>query len=194
MSQNAATVPEPSDIELMQQVAREDQDALMTLYERYGSYVYGLALRVLQHSALAEEAVQDTFLKVWRRSVSWDPSKGQLSSWLLTIARHTAIDLWRRERRQMASSSEPLELTLELQNHPANADNAHWFEGQVLRQLLTRIPPEQALVIQLAFFQGMTHSQMADYLGWPLGTVKTRTRSGLEKLRALWQEAMADQS
>lgn len=189
MSRSAITDQELNDVALMQRVALEDQDALLALYTRYGSHVHGLALRILRDSALAEEATQDTFLKVWRKSVNWDPSKGQLSSWLLTVARYTAIDLWRRERRQSPASIDLAEFALEAHDQPFEAHDARWYDGQILRQLMTRLSPDQALVIELAFFYGMTHSQMAEHLGWPLGTVKTRTRSGLTKLRDLWEAA-----
>lgn len=177
------------DAALMLRIANQDQAALMDLYQRFGSQVYGLTLRVLRDPPLAEEATQDTFLKVWHKAEQWDPSRGQLSSWLLTIARYAAIDLLRREQRHSASSGLFLDSLAEHASAPERVGDRRWLDGQLLRQFMTTLPEEQALVIELAFFQGMTHSELAEHLQWPLGTVKTRLRSGLQKLRALWMES-----
>ena len=97
--------PTSSDADLMRRIVAQDQSALMALYERFGRKVYGLALHVLRDSRLAEEASQDAFLKVWNKSVQWDPTKGQLGSWLLTIARYATIDRLRREQRHNAAGA-----------------------------------------------------------------------------------------
>jgi RNA polymerase sigma-70 factor (ECF subfamily) len=178
-----------SDADLMHGIVHGDQNALMALYGRYGNQVYSLALRVLRHTTLAEEATQDTFLKVWHKSLSWDPSKGQLGSWLLTIARYTAIDHLRREQRQDATEIDQLESLPDPSPSFGIVGDARWHDGQLLRELMAELPSEQAQVIELAFFQGLTHSELAEQLGLPLGTVKTRARLGLQKLRALWAES-----
>lgn len=185
----ALPVATPSDADLMHRIMQGDQDALMALYGRYGNQVYSLALRVLRHAPLAEEATQDTFLKVWHKSLSWDPSKGQLSSWLLTIARYTAIDHFRREQRQRATDIDHLERLPDPSASLGVVGDARWQDGQLLRGLMAELPPDQAEVIELAFFQGLTHSELAQHLNLPLGTVKTRARLGLQKLRALWAES-----
>jgi RNA polymerase sigma-70 factor (ECF subfamily) len=178
-----------SDIDLMQRLVQRDQTALAALYQLYGSLVYSLALRVLQDASLAEEITQDAFLEVWNRPESWDPAKGRLSSWLLTLTRYTAIDRLRRERRQLDAVSHPLDDGLEqLPSTEEHAGDPRWQEGQTLRLLMAQLPPEQAQVIELAFFQGMTHSEMAQYTQLPLGTIKTRVRLGLQKLKSLWEE------
>ena len=177
----------------MQRIVAQDQAALLALYERFGSQVYGLALRVLRDSRLAEEAAQDAFLKVWNKSVQWDPAKGQVGSWLMTIARYAAIDRLRREQRHNAAGATFLDALPDLTPSASIVGDRRWIDGQLLHQLMDELPAEQAQVIELAFFQGMTHSELAEYLGWPLGTVKTRLRSGLQKLRVLWSAA-ADQS
>jgi RNA polymerase sigma-70 factor (ECF subfamily) len=179
-----------NDIELMQRLTRRDQAALAELYQCYGGLVYSLALRVLQDTNLAEEITQDAFLEVWKRPESWDPAKGRLSSWLLTLTRYTAIDRLRRERRQLNAISTTIDEGLEqLPSTEEHAGDPRWQEGQTLRLLMAQLPPEQAQVIELAFFQGMTHSEMAEYTHLPLGTVKTRVRLGLQKLKSLWGEA-----
>ena len=175
-----------ADAALMLRITNQDQAALMDLYQRFGGQVYGLVLRVLRDTQLAEEATQDTFLKVWHKAEQWDSSRGQLSSWLLTIARYAAIDRLRREQRHSSTSVPFLDSLAENASAPERVGDRRWLDGQLLRQFMATLPEEQALVIELAFFQGMTHSELAEHLQWPLGTVKTRLRSGLQKLRGLW--------
>lgn len=177
------------DVDLMQRVVLNDQRAFAALYERYGSIVYGLAYRILQTSERAEEVTQDTFMKVWKQADSWDAEKGKLSSWLLTITRYTAIDLIRKENRTVTQVSVPIEILANTQGNPSTINDPRWHDGRLLRNLLTELPTEQAELIELAFFQGYTHSQLAENLELPLGTVKTRLRLGLQKLRTLWTEA-----
>lgn len=189
--------PDPSvssdvpDTVLMQQVRQGHQPALMQLYARYGNAVYSLALHVLHDGGLAEEVTQDTFLKVWQQADRWDPAKGKFSSWLLTVARHTAIDRYRKVQRRPVAGT-PLENIEATRGERAIVDTQRWVDGQLLGRLLQQLPPEQATLIQLAFFQGMSHSELAESLDLPLGTVKTRLRLGLQKLKGLWQEADGD--
>jgi RNA polymerase sigma-70 factor (ECF subfamily) len=173
---------------LVRRLIARDQTALSELYQQYGGLVYSIAVRVVQNATMAEEVTQDTFLKVWHQPSSWDPERGKFVSWLLTITRYTAIDRLRKEQRR------PLQNAVELDDMrmgaPGAADDPLMQDGQVLRSLLERLPGEQVQVIELAFFQGMSHSEMAEYLNLPLGTVKTRVRLGLQKLKALWTEVM----
>ncbi len=175
------------DIELMQQIAARDEQALWALYERYGRAVYSIAYRVLNSDILAEEAAQDTFLKVWKQTNRWDAEKGKLINWLLTIAQFTAIDRLRKEMRQPTVHPDPIEETDE--NLLTAKNDLRWQEDSALRMLVAQLPPEQARLIDLAFFQGMSHSEIADGLQMPLGTVKTRIRTGLQHLRDLWLES-----
>ncbi len=183
--------PDAPDGELMQQIRQGEQSALMFLYARYGNAVYGLALHILHDTGLAEEVTQDTFLKVWNQADRWDADKGKLSSWLLTVARHTAIDRYRKLQRRLPPGIawEDAETSL---GQTAVVDTQQWADGQLLARLLSQLPNEQAHLIQLAFYQGMSHSELAESLRLPLGTVKTRLRLGLQKLKVLWQEATAD--
>jgi RNA polymerase sigma-70 factor, ECF subfamily len=169
-----------SDEQLLEQIAQQNQAALTVLYERYGTAVYSVALRVLHTPVWAEEATQDTFLKVWHRPSAWQPSGGMFGSWLLKVARNTAIDRLRKEVRHNDAD--------EIHENSAVSDSIADYSDQI-GGLLTQLSPEQAQVIALAFYQGQTHQQLADTLGVPLGTVKTRLRSGLQKLRVLWLEA-----
>jgi RNA polymerase sigma-70 factor (ECF subfamily) len=176
------------DIELMRRLAARDQQALMALYQQHGKAVYSLAYRILQNSTLAEEATQDVFFKVWRQTTQWDPNKGKLKNWLLAITQFTAIDRLRQERRQPTLHPDPIEDTDESMLKLSSND-ALWLEGTALRLLLTQLPEEQARLIDLAFYQGMTHTEIADATKLPLGTVKSRLRSALQRLRELWLES-----
>ncbi len=168
-----------SDHQLLLCVGQHDQTALAELYRRYGTAVYSIAMRVLDNPTLAEEATQDTFLKIWNKPDAWDRNGGAFSSWLLTVARYTAIDRLRKEVHHKP--------TIELdETHAGLDDLRHDEHGFVL--LLTHLPPEQSRLIEMAFYQGMTHQELADKLNLPLGTVKTRLRLGLQKLRLLWLE------
>jgi len=183
----------------MARVAHQDQDALMALYQHYADLVYSLALRVLQHSGSAEEVTQDVFLKVWRQPDRWDPTLGRFRSWLLTLTRNAAIDRLRKEQRQPlwhfdsvrpdSAHSSPLQYLSTRSTVTGVPGDARWQDGQLLRILLHELPPEQQQVIELAFFYGFTHSELAHNLDLPLGTVKTRLRRGLRRLRLLWDEA-----
>jgi RNA polymerase sigma-70 factor (ECF subfamily) len=145
---------------------------------------------VLQNSTLAEEATQDTFVKIWRQHTQWDASKGNLKNWLLAIAHHTAIDRLRQERRQPSLHPEALE---EFEGKsalfPAKPHEAGWQDGVVLRTLLAQLTKDHAELIELAFFEGLTHADIAARLRLPLGTVKTRIRTGLQQLRNLWLQS-----
>ncbi len=177
------------DIQLIQLIHQRDQNGLVLLYQKYGNLVYSLAVRVLREPSLAEEVTQDVFLKVWRYPDRWDATLGQFSSWLLTITRNAAIDRLRVERRKPSRIGVPVD-DLELAATPtAFSDDPLWLNGQVLGKLLEQLPADQRQVIEMAFFQGFTHTELADEMSLPLGTVKTRLRLGLQKLRSMWAEA-----
>jgi RNA polymerase sigma-70 factor, ECF subfamily len=175
----------PDDLELMRRILRRDQSALGELYDAYGNAVFSLALRILRDSQRAEEIAQDVFLRVWNAPEKWDSTRGRLISWLLTVTRYAAIDLLRAEQRQPDVSETPLEEDSPIPD-PSGWNPAEWQDGQELRKLVNWLPPEQTQVIQLAFYGGLSHREMADKLGIPFGTVKTRLRLGLQKLRQMW--------
>ena len=175
------------DIIVMKQIAAQDQRAFQLLYREYVTAVYSLAYRILQNGTLAEEVTQDTFLKVWQQKASWDPAKGKLKSWLLTISHFTAVDRIRQERRQpnvLPDSIDELD-----DGAPALHGDSMWQEGTLLRLLVGQLPEHESALIDLAFFQGMTHADIAAETRLPLGTVKTRLRSGLQRLRELWLQS-----
>ncbi|MEZ4657473.1 MAG: sigma-70 family RNA polymerase sigma factor [Caldilineaceae bacterium] len=177
------------DIQLMQRVSQRDQQALLELYQFYGSLVYGMALKVLRTQVLAEEITQDVFMKIWRQPERWNPSLGQCSTWLLTLTRNAAIDRLRKEQRQPLQSSTPIEFLPPEKHTTVTVGEARWHDGQLLQTLLMELPVEQLQLVELAFYQGFTHSELAELLDMPLGTVKTRLRLGLQRLRKLWFDA-----
>jgi RNA polymerase sigma-70 factor, ECF subfamily len=178
------------DHKLVQQVAKGDERAFIELYDRYSPRVYALALRVLSDSMLAEEATQDTFLKLWSRAKQFNPHKGKLASWLLTICHHTALDRLRLEnRRPPASNSiDPEQTWATLPDESTSSGEARW---RSLYFAVQDLPDEQRQVIDLAFYKGMSQSEIAEVLGWPLGTVKTRVRAAMESLRQHWFQEKA---
>jgi len=178
---------EHTDIDLLNQVGQHDQQALIVLYQRYGSLVYSLALQTLHQPVLAEEVTQDVFLKLWQQPARWNPELGQLSSWLLAITRNASIDRLRREARHQATD---IDMAVDMSVGPAPVqDLGMWADGQLLRELLRELPRDQRELIELAFYRGYTHSELSAGLGVPLGTVKTRLRAGMQKLRVLWEQA-----
>jgi RNA polymerase sigma-70 factor, ECF subfamily len=181
--------PVPDDLVLLGAVAHGDGDALLQLHARYASQVYSMACRVLADAGAAEEVTQDVFLKLWRKSARYDPARGRFSTWLLSVTRFAAIDRLRAEGRRPVIAFDADENETE-QPRPMDrlsaAGHADWEQGQELRLLIEQLPPEQRQVVELAYFGGLTHSELAEHLSLPLGTVKGRLRLGLEKLRALW--------
>ena len=174
-----------SDEALVALVARSDESALAELYDRVGSTAYGLAYRVLRDEALAEDAVQEAFLGLWRTAGSFIPERAKASTWILTIVHRRAVDLVRREQRRRA---EPLEGTPE----PAvgSAEEAAWLrlDRERVQGALAQLPDQQREAIELAYYGGYTQSELADRLGQPIGTIKSRMFAGLTRLRELLDE------
>jgi len=176
----------------MKRVVNGDQAALAELYDLYADLVYGMALRVLNNQALAEEATQDTFLKLWHQASRWDAERGKLSNWILSIARYTAIDRLRKEKRQDPLDTVEITDLLERVGRPASFGGRRWTDKQLLSELIQQLTPEQIEVLNLAYFGGLSQTEMAEKLDKPLGTVKSRVRSALQKLRGLWLAATED--
>jgi len=174
----------------MQRIAQRDQQALETLYQRYANLVYNMAYQVLQNRSAAEEVTQDIFFQVWRWPEKWNPDRGRFTSWLLTITRHTAIDRLRRENRRPTLMQHSLDDITHLLPATPSHDNHGHDNGRLLRSLLAGLPADQRQVILLAFYRGLTHTEIADQLGVPVGTVKSRLRLGLTKLRRAWKKAL----
>lgn len=184
---------ETSDEELMERVRGGDAPALEALYDRYVRQCFGLALRLLTNDTrLAEEAVQDVFMKLWSRPDAYSPQKGKFASWLLSLVHHRCIDELRRRSR----TEVPLdfgETGSRLDTEPdseADPGEQAWMreEQREILAALNEISPSQREVIELAYFGGLSQSQIAERLKQPLGTVKTRVRLGLQALRAILEK------
>jgi RNA polymerase sigma-70 factor (ECF subfamily) len=178
-------VSNADDNELVAQVVQGDQRAFLALYDRHAAHVYALALRILRDPMLAEEVTQDTFLKLWSRARLYLAERGALPVWLLTIARRTALDRLRLEARRPALSGgdDPEDLWQNLSESGVFADETRW---RSLHFAVQSLAPEYRRVLELAYYQGMSQSEIAETLGWPLGTVKTRLRAAMQHLREEW--------
>ena len=174
-----------ADDALILLVAERNREAFIALYDRHAAKVYGLALRMLGEQMAAEEVTQDSFLKLWTRADSFSIKKGTLLAWLLTITRRTALDRIRLEDRrpEFSSPADPEDAWRLSPDPNSQTDEARW---RSLHFALQDLPVDQRQVIELVFYHGMSQSQIATYINTPLGTVKTRLRLGMEKLRKLW--------
>ena len=187
-----------SDEELMQRLTVRDLAAFRTLFARYSKLVYSATYRVLRDAHLAEDMVQEVFLRLWRKPDSYSSSRGRLTTWLTSVARNRAVDEVRsRNRRYRHATASPEEAERELPA-PATDDPALTAEQSDQRRLilvaLSKLPEEQRKTITLAYFGGYTQQEIAEILEQPLGTVKTRIRLGMQKLRvALTPELRLEQ-
>ncbi len=175
-----------SDEAVVALVARSDETALAELYDRFGRVAYGLALRMLRDPTLAEDAVQEAFLAVWRNAARFVPERAKASTWILTLVHRRAVDLVRKEERRRADS---LELAPEPVTGPA--DESAWLrlERERVQNALKQLSDPQREALELAYYGGFTQSELAERLGQPLGTIKSRMFTGLERLREILGEA-----
>ncbi len=171
---------EVSDGELIRRVGSGDRNAFDVLYRRYARPVFGLALRRLGDRGRAEDAVQETFASVWRAAGSYKPERGPGAPWLYAVARNAIVDNGRAKREPPIDA--PDEVADE--DGPADRAEAGWIAWRVHRAL-AELPENERRVIELAYWGGRSQSEIADLLGIPLGTVKTRTRTGLARLAEL---------
>ena len=174
-----------ADAALLALIARSDDGALAELYSRLGRLAYGLAYRILRDDALAQDAVQEAFLAVWRSAGRFAAERSKPSTWVLTLVHRRAVDLVRREERRRA---EPLEVEAEAADAAAADDAEHLARRQVVRDALRQLPAEQREALELAYYGGYTQSDLAERLGQPLGTIKSRMFAGLSRLRDLLGE------
>jgi RNA polymerase sigma-70 factor (ECF subfamily) len=175
-----------SDEAVVALVARSDQAALAELYDRFGRVSYGLARRVLRDDKLAEDAVQEGFLAAWQQADRYRPERARASSWLLTLVHRRAVDLVRREHRRRA---EPLpESGPPTATESAEDDAWLRFERERVQAALRQLPDQQREALELAYYGGFTQSELAERLGQPVGTIKSRMFTGLARLRELLAE------
>jgi RNA polymerase sigma-70 factor (ECF subfamily) len=173
------------DEELIGLVAKRDERALERLYERYGRAIYSLVFRMLRDPGRAEEVAQEVFLKVWRRPTSYVAGRGPFATWLLSVAHHRAIDELRARRHQPLPIDGPDGPGADVVDGGDDLDELAWLRERrsAIRGALATLPPAQRAAIELAYFGGLTQRQIADRLGEPLGTIKTRMRLAMQKLR-----------
>ena len=179
------TIGGVNDGELIQRIAQRDQGAFEALYNRYARAVFGLALRRLGDRGRAEDAVQETFASIWRSAGTYRPERGPGAPWLYTVARNATVD---RSRERIETPSEvPDEPTTE--PGPADQTEQSWIAWRV-HSALQELPEREREAISLAYWSGLSQSEVAEFLGIPLGTVKTRTRSGLARLADLLDDEL----
>lgn len=181
------SVPDPQeaikDVVLVQRLRDRDEGAIAQLYDRYSGMVYSVALRVLGDTGAAEDILQEVFLQLWRNPDGFDSSRGSLGPWLAVIARNRAIDSVRKRRPATEVENVVLSIDCDLEG-----ETGRKLAVEKARAALAKIPSEQRKALEMAFFQGLTHSEIASKTGEPLGTIKTRIRAALLALRKAMSE------
>jgi RNA polymerase sigma-70 factor, ECF subfamily len=175
---SAKDQPQITDSTLISRVRAGDEDALAALHDRYSQVVYSVALRVLGETTQAEDILQEIFLQLWRNPQTFDSNRGSLGAWLAVITRHRAIDQLRRRRPE--SDIEDVIVAVDTRLEQTTDRNMAIAK---IRAVVERLPAEQRKPLEMAFFEGLTHSEIASKTGEPLGTIKTRIRSALLTLR-----------
>lgn len=184
------------DLELLAKIGEQDRQALAALYDRYGRRVFALAVRMLNDPLGSEEVTQDVFMSVWRRGASYTSKKGKFTTWLFSITHNRTIDELRKRRRDRSRENADIDDHLNIQSgdiSPADAAVAR-SEYAKIRAAMERLPVEQKSVVELSYFKGLTQTEIATKTGQPLGTVKTRMRLALKKLRTALSAEMGAQS
>jgi RNA polymerase sigma-70 factor (ECF subfamily) len=183
MAISAGLDTEPEVAGLLAACARQDRQAFQRLYEMTSSQLLACLVRILRNRALAEDALQDVYVQVWRQAIKFERGRGSSWAWLIAIARYRAIDLQRRERRLAADSSEDIaEMAADEEPHDSLMALGH-HAAAALDGCLAALQPRQRDCILLAYQNGMTHAEVADRIGEPLGSVKSWIRRGLAALR-----------
>jgi len=172
------------DVELLKAIAARDEAALAQLYDRYRVILFGLLMRILNNREEAEDVLQEVFLQVWRKAADFDESRGRPFTWLVTLARSRGIDRLRTiASRERVAEAGAREVSEEISDAATDAFKSE--QRGLVSDALAKLPDEQKRPIMLAYFDGLTQSEIATHLGSPLGTVKTRMRTGMIRLREL---------
>jgi RNA polymerase sigma-70 factor, ECF subfamily len=176
--------------DLLARLQRREPEALAELYDRYGAIVYRLILRIVRDQGIAEDLVQETFLRAWNRAGGFDSGRGAVGPWLLAVARNRAIDYLRYQRRRTEASfdlneTEHPQLFADMRNDPLQFDLARH-----VRRALERLNSQQREAIELAYFEGLSQTEIARKMDQPLGTVKTWMRRALQQMREALGDAM----
>ncbi len=176
---------EASDEDLLRRIVRRDETALAALYARHRPLAFSQAIRVLGDAALAEDVLQDAFLSVWRKAHTYQTGRGSVRTWVSSIVRNRAIDIVRARRERAVADDEELLLGIR-DPGPAVVDQVvASIEGEMTRTALSTLPSEQCEAVSLAFLGGLSHSEIVERTGLPLGTVKSRVRLGIQRMRQL---------
>lgn len=173
-------------LQLFEAFRQGDRGAFAELYDRYSAALYGVITKVVHEDVRAEEALQDTFLKIWRSAANYDPAKGRIFTWMLNIARNTALDVVRSAEFRNSANVQTIGMHV---YRNAKAEQPGQMDQIGMDRVLEHMSPEHRQVIEMAYYQGWSQQQIADRTGVPLGTVKSRTRTALNQLR----EALKDQ-
>ncbi len=171
------------DVETISALKEGNQTALASLYDKYGGALYGAVLRIVQSEEKAEEIVQEAFLKIWKNASSFDENKGKFFTWALNIARNTAIDYVRSSDFRSSQKTDSFDFLVYSQNHPSE-ETATEHIG--LREIVDKLDEKYRTVIDLAYFQGYTQSEIEEEMNIPIGTVKTRMRLAIRELRKIF--------
>jgi RNA polymerase sigma-70 factor, ECF subfamily len=186
-----ASIDARGDRDLALRLQQRDPDALAETYDKYGRIAFAVILRIVRDAAIAEDLTQETFLRVWNRAAGFDAERGALGPWILTVARNRAIDYIRSTANRARKSAVEISATempasfVDLEAGLIDSDRA-----RQLKAAFDRLNERQRQVIELAYFEGLSQSEMADFLGQPLGTVKTWVRTALQVLRAELEQAI----
>lgn len=190
VSEATLDLSDKSDVDLIRLIAEGREEALSELYDRYNRLVYSLAIYILEDPQTAEEVTQDVFVRIWENAGSYRMERAQVSTWLTSIARHRAIDVLRRQGVRPEGHSVtwddliPAEVPKLDGGNPEDAADQSLLRDRV-QQAIRALPAEQQAALKLAYFYGYSHSQIAAQLGEPLGTIKTRIRMAMQKLRGI---------
>jgi RNA polymerase sigma factor (sigma-70 family) len=181
------------DAALLARIRERDERAVAELYARYGGPLYGLAHQVTRSERFAEDVVQEVFVAVWKDASRFDPSRGAVGPWLFSLARHKAIDLVRREANVRKHTAE---VDLSFEEAPDDVDREAWqnVRRDRVRAAVAELPDIQREALELAFFAGLTHVEVAERLGVPLGTAKTRIRTALLRLRDRLGDSLSEET
>lgn len=179
------------DAALLVRISEQDERAIEALHERYSGPLYSLAYQVTGGDRFAQDVVQEVFVAVWKNAGRFDPTRGSLSSWLFSLARHKAIDLVRKEANVRRHTAD---VDLELEEAVEDVDQEAWLRVRrdAVRAAIAELPEAQRTAVEMAFFGGLTHVEVSEALGIPLGTAKTRIRTALLRLRDILGQSVAE--
>lgn len=177
------------ELKLMKRIKARDEEALSELYDLYKRLLFGMVISIVKKREEAEDVLQEIFVKIWNKAESFDEERGNVYSWIVTLARNKAIDRirskgYKTQQKQSVSIHEPL-FSLEGDKHDPMETTIFSDRAELVKRALEQIPEKQSEVIKIAYYRGMTQREISDHLDIPLGTVKTRTRQGMIKLKRI---------